>query len=69
MNNERHNPHLSSHLRNHKPPTLTFEDKENEMKSDFARDGYSLNSNFASWGNKENRTRFAELNDKSKSKH
>ena len=62
MNNERHNPNLTFHLRNFKPPKLTFENKENEMQTYFHRDGYSLNSRNAQWGFKNFRTHFTELN-------
>ena len=64
MNNERYNPHLSSYIRNNKPQPLSYESKEIFFSSVYARDGYFLNSENARWRSENNRTRFAELNDK-----
>ena len=64
MNNERYNPHLSSDIRNNKPQPLSYESKENFFSSVYVRDGFVFNSRNARWRSKNNRTRFAELNDK-----
>ena len=53
MNNERYNPHLSSYIRNNKPP---YEGKENLFRSVYARDNRN-----ARLHSENNRTRFAEL--------